>query len=95
MNYRLFGNRLRTLRINSNLTQENIADALEITQSAYSKIERGERKLSMQHLKKMCVLFNLELEHITAYCQGYTTLSEIIQLMEAKYPHHKKVTQAA
>ena len=84
MNYRIFGNRLRILRINNNLTQENMADILGITQSAYSKIERGERKVSMEHLRKACDYFNLRFEEMTSFCQGYMTLPEVLQIMEEK-----------
>lgn len=96
MNYRIFGNRLRVLRINNNLTQENMADMLEITQSAYSKIERGERKINMEHLKKIGAQFNLQFEQMTSFCQGYMTLPEVLQIMEDNHtpPYkatHKKV----
>ena len=84
MNYSIFGNRLRILRINNSLTQENMADILDMSQSAYSKIERGERKVSIEHLRKVCNHFNLRFEEITSYCQGYMTLPEVLQIMEDK-----------
>jgi XRE family transcriptional regulator, regulator of sulfur utilization len=77
-----FGNRLRLLRINQELSQENIADLLDMTQSAYSKIERGNRSVTLDFLIRASGVFNLKLSQMIAYCEGSLSLSEIILEMD-------------
>lgn len=45
---------LRRARIFQSISQQNIADFLEITQSSYAKIERGQSKLSVDVMLKLC-----------------------------------------
>lgn len=45
--------RLRDLREDHDLTQQYVADKLSFSNSAYAKIERGERALSVEVLIKL------------------------------------------
>ena len=47
------------LRVVNFLTQKDVADYLGINQMSYSKIERGERGLSLENAKKLKVLFKV------------------------------------
>lgn len=78
----VFGTRLRLLRINQDLSQENIADLLDMTQSAYSKIERGNRSVTLDFLIRAADIFNLRLSRLIAYCEGSVPLAEIIREMD-------------
>ena len=42
--------RLRLIRVSKGMSQENVSKALDITVGAYSKIERGVTKLSLNRL---------------------------------------------
>lgn len=55
--------RFKELRENSNLTQAQIANFLNIDQSYFSKFKKGERKLNVDTLEKMCYLFGCTLEY--------------------------------
>lgn len=52
------GEKIRTLRRRKNLTQADMAIALEITQRAYSKIETGEVALKVDRLEEIAKLLN-------------------------------------
>ena len=78
-----FGSRLRLLRINQELSQENIADLLDMTQSAYSKIERGNRSVTLDFLIRAASIFNLKLSEMIAYCEGSLPLSAVLREMDS------------
>ena len=52
--------RVKELRKNDlNMKQRDFANAIGITQQAYSLIEVGKRKLSDKHIKVICAVFNV------------------------------------
>ena len=63
------GNRLKKLRKEQKITQRQIADFLEISQSQYAKIESGDRNLKLTKLTKLCDLYNVPEEYIV-YGEG-------------------------
>lgn len=67
--------RFKELRESSNLTQAQIASFLNIDQSYVSKFEKGERKLSVDILEKMCNLFGCTLKYFESEDEKYTPMS--------------------
>ena len=59
--YRCFLKLLREVRERAGLTQEQIAERLETTQSIISKCERGERRLDIVELKAWCQALDISL----------------------------------
>ena len=57
-------NKLRELRRHKNLTQENIAVELGITQKAYSKIENGDVCISEVKLLKLSKILHVSISDI-------------------------------
>lgn len=49
-----FGKRLKNIRLSKNLTQENLAELININQRQISKIETGEHFPSANTLEKLC-----------------------------------------
>ena len=49
--------RLKTARIEANLSQQAVADKLGKPQSYISKIESGERRLDVAEMKKFAVIY--------------------------------------
>lgn len=74
-NVNLASKRFKELRESSNLTQAQIADFLNIDQSYVSKFEKGERKLSIGILEKMCNLFGCTLKHFESEDEKYIPMS--------------------
>lgn len=59
--YKIFLARLRSARMQAGLTQEDLAKRLGQTQSFVSKCERGERRLDVVELKRVCDAIGLSL----------------------------------
>ena len=59
-----FGNLLYELRTKANLTQEELAIKLNITNKAISKWENGKSKPTTNILKKLSVIFNIPIENL-------------------------------
>ena len=71
------GNRLKQLRKQHNLTQRQIAEFLEISQSTYAKIETGDRNLKLTKLIKLYDLYNVTKEYIV-YGEGKPNEDKLI-----------------
>ena len=56
--------RIRDLREDRDLKQENIADYLACSQSSYSKIEAGKRQLSIDYLNKLSSLYRVSTDYL-------------------------------
>jgi len=59
--YKCFLDLLREVRERVGLTQEQIAERLETTQSVVSKCERGERRLDIVELRTWCQALDISL----------------------------------
>lgn len=57
-------NKLRGLRAELGLTQEEIADKIGISKHSYNRKERGVRKFTLVEAKKLADLFGLSIEEI-------------------------------
>ncbi|BDI33914.1 hypothetical protein CCAX7_59650 [Capsulimonas corticalis] len=53
---------LRQIRQNAGLSQQEIADRLEVAQSRISDYERGERQLDLMELRQYCAAAETSLE---------------------------------
>ncbi len=65
------GHKLKKLRELKNLTQEYVANQLEITQSNYSRIENNEIELSLNKLEKIADVLEMKPEEILAFDEKY------------------------
>lgn len=57
------GKKIRALRINHNLSQEQFAEAVEMSREHISCIENGKNTISIDSLYKIAKYFNLEIEY--------------------------------
>ena len=56
--------KLRDLREDNDLKQEDVAKILNITKQAYGRYENGARKLSIEDLIKLCDFYNVSADYI-------------------------------
>lgn len=56
---KIVGQRLQLLRIEKNLTQEQMGEKLNLSTSAYCKIEYGETDLTLTRLNKIAEVFDI------------------------------------
>ena len=59
LNYNLIGRRIKERRIEKGLTQENIAEHLDISVSYVSRVERASVKISLETLVKVAVFLDV------------------------------------
>jgi len=56
--------RLKDMRDDADMSQENVAAHLGIRQTVYSRYERGERTIPLQHLIKLAELYDVSLDFL-------------------------------
>ncbi|RKR08841.1 DNA-binding XRE family transcriptional regulator [Flavobacterium sp. 90] len=66
----MIGEKIRKIRIIRGYSQEYIADLLEISQSAYSDIERGKTKINLERLRKVALIFELDVNYIIDFSES-------------------------
>ena len=59
-----FGERLRELRTEKQLSQSEFAKQVRLTKSAVNMYERGEREPSFEVLEKIADYFNVDLDYL-------------------------------
>ena len=56
--------RLRNLREDHDMTQEQIAQILGTSQTMYARYERGANELPVRHLITLCKLYNISADYL-------------------------------
>ena len=67
--------RLKELRTESRLTQEQLANYLDVDQSLITKLENGTRSLNVTLLEKLCNLFGCSDSYLLGMDDTYVPLS--------------------
>lgn len=52
---------IRQLREKLDMTQEQMAEKLQMSKNGYAKLERGESKLNVEHLQQIANVFNIDI----------------------------------
>lgn len=68
------GNRIRALRKAAGMTQQKLADLLNVLRPTISQIENGDRKISAEELKNLADIFNTSVDSLL-YSQKSPTVS--------------------
>ena len=63
----IYTKRIRDLREDRDLKQKDIAAILKTEQSYYSKYERGEHPLPIEHLITLCRYYNISADYILGF----------------------------
>lgn len=63
----MIGNNIKNIRELKNLTQEFVAERLDISQSAYSRLENGEIKISKEKLLQIAEVLEVKPEDIKEF----------------------------
>lgn len=62
---KMYFKRIKELRQESARTQINVSTLLELDQSYYSKLERGQHDISIEMLIKIAELYDVSLDYLT------------------------------
>ena len=55
---------LKKIRLQKNLTQQAVADGIQVSPTVYARYERGEREPSIEVLIRMSAFFDVSVDHI-------------------------------
>jgi transcriptional regulator with XRE-family HTH domain len=93
-NYILLGSRIKEVRTNQKLTQENLADAVNLSPHFLSQIENGKRKASLDSLFNIASALNIPVSYLFAEPKSsQKNVSNKIETTIAKLnPHEKDMT---
>lgn len=69
-----FGERLKQLRLEKNLTQKQVADFLQITVTAYQNYEYDKRELNISSLKIIADYFDVSIDYLVGRSDDPTRL---------------------
>jgi len=61
---RTFTEKLRGLREDNDLTQQQIADVLGTSQTMYARYERGANEMPIHHLVTLCKFYNVSADFL-------------------------------
>ena len=62
-------NRLLSLREEKGISQEQVAQLLNVTRQAYSRYERGERELGYSALQKLSQFFDVSVDYLLGFSE--------------------------
>lgn len=62
-----YNERIRDLREDKDLTQKEVAEILNTSQTVYSRYEIGIRALPIEHLIKLCKFYNVSADYILGF----------------------------
>ena len=69
------GEKIRAAREDMDLSQEDVARQIPMSQSGYSKIERGVQEPNLTQLRRICQILNISADFLLAL-EYFSTLSE-------------------
>lgn len=59
IDYKIIGKRLKAARLNKNLTQEKLAETLNISIAYLSRVETGTAKINLKRLEEICKVLDI------------------------------------
>ena len=65
--YKDFGEFIKNVRISKGLLQQEVADALGLSQAHFSRFENGERTIDLHLVENICDCLNVTLEDFIMY----------------------------
>lgn len=60
LDYSVIGERIKKVRIGKNMTQENLAERLNVSVAYVSRIECGTTRLNLKRLSEICRILNID-----------------------------------
>ena len=59
LDYNIIGERLKQARLRKNLTQENLAEKLDVSVAFLSRVERGSSHINLNRLNQVCNILEI------------------------------------
>lgn len=99
MKKKSLGNTVKKIREEKGLTQQQIADLIDMHRSNYSKVENGERELSIEAIGKIAKYFGMTIDQLVNFNGNLPaeitmedkSLLEQVRLIQELDPEEKKI----
>lgn len=95
-----FGMKLKELREENNLTQENLANIININRVQYNQYENDYNTIPLRHLNSLCNFFNVSIDYIFGFTKDKSYIdsskeinNKIISERLKKFRKENKITQ--
>ena len=63
----MIGEKIRKIRTLKGYSQDHMADKLKIKQPAYSDIESGKTKVSLEKIEEIAAIFEIDIDDLTSF----------------------------
>lgn len=94
LDYTIIGERLKKARIDKHLTQENLAEKLDVSVAFLSRVERGSSHINLKRLSQLCNLLGVSegyiLNGVSSTSSNYLT-SEFEEILNSASPEKQKL----
>ena len=94
LDYNIIGQRIRQARLNKNLTQEDLAEQIDISVAFLSRIERGNSHVNLKRLNQLCGLLDVSegyiLNGVSSNSENYLN-KEFSELLKSCSPETQRL----
>ena len=94
LDYTIIGERLKKARIDKNLTQEKLAEKLDVSIAFLSRVERGNSHINLKRLSQICEILGVSegfiLNGVSNKSENYLT-SEFNNILNSVSPEKQKL----
>lgn len=97
LDYSIIGNRIQTIRKRKRITQATLAEALNVSVSTISRIERGDLKVSLPRLNQISEALGVkegEILNGTSFTSPQYLNADIAKLLNDSSPKNQKLIYA-
>ena len=91
LDYTIIGERLRTARLNQKLTQEKLAEKLNVSIAFLSRIERGNSHINLKRLSEICDILGVTEGYILSDSSHFYLSSEFTNTLNKASPEKQKL----
>ena len=94
LDYSVIGHRLKNARIKKNITQEVLAEQIDVSVAFISRVERGLSHFNLKRLSEVCSILGVtegEILNGTASTSDQYLISEFNEIMENATPEQQKL----
>ncbi len=94
LDYSVIGHRLKKARINKNITQEVLAEKIDVSVAFISRVERGLSHFNLKRLGEVCSILDVtegEILNGTSSTSEQYLISEFNELFENATPEQQKL----
>lgn len=94
MDYFALGKRIREERLKLNLTQEQLAESIDVSNSYIGQIERGERSLTLETLVRIAKRLGITIDYLlkeSIELENDNFLDQLKQLLDGRNINQKQM----